>query len=97
MPFMEFEDLAKLLNLNPTIIADNSCAALQLMEGKDYKLIVITNTSCHQKEISTKIKCNFDIESATMCSSIDDDIELSVNENVIEAENIGDGCIIVIK
>ena len=97
MPFMEFEDLAKLLNLNPTIIADNSCAALQLMEGKDYKLIVTTNTSCHQKEISTKIKCNFDIESATMCSSLDDDIELSVNENVIEAENIGDGCIIVIK
>lgn len=97
MPFMDFDDLAELLNLKPHIKADNGCAALQLLDGEAYKLIVVTNTSCHQKKISTNIKCDFNVKSAVFCSSLKDDIELSVKDNIIKAENIGDGGIIIIR
>lgn len=97
MPFMEFDDLVKLLKIVPPAKADNSSAALQLMEGDGYRLIVITNTSCHEKEISTDIKCNFNVTSATLCSSLSDDVNLEVSDNTIHIDKIGDGGIVVIK
>lgn len=97
MPFMEFYDLTKLYNMIPHVKSDNSSAALQLLEGKDYNLIVITNTSCHEETIKANIQCNFDFKTATFCSSLTEDKQLMTVGNKIIVDEINDGGIIILN
>ena len=66
-----------------------------MLEGEDYKLIVLTNVSAVKKEMPAKIHINNLFQSARFIS-IEGEKNIKIEGNEIMIENIADGGIIVL-
>lgn len=96
-PYMEFSDLADAEGWQPLARADMDCAALQVLEGDGYQMIVVTNTSCQQKPASPVITCRFPVRSAVWYTNYDLPVTLRPEGERIRLPHLRDGGILLLQ
>lgn len=96
-PYMEFADLADVSGWKAFAESSLFNVALQILEGEDYKLIVMTNTSCQEKPVSPVITCHFPFREAFLYTSHGEPKEVRTAGNRIYVEDITDGGMILVR
>lgn len=91
------EDAMDIRGMKPLVSSDNSSLVCQLLEGDGYHLLSIVNIAYPARSICGKITCSFDITEAIAYSVESGEQKLEVQNNVIEINELSEGCIILIK
>lgn len=69
---------------------------VQVLEGKDYTLLVITSISPVKEKTDVTIRVSIPFKSAVF-TAIDGEREVSVNKNNITVNNVTDGGIVILR
>ena len=97
VPYMELEDVISLHQLTPIVTTDSYQVAVQVLQGKGYLLLALTNISCHLKNAAPTLFCNFEFRSAVLYTSKQEPIQLKTDGKIIYVESIEDGGFVLIK
>ena len=95
-PCLSVYDIAEITGIKPLAVSLEPEVKIQMLEGEDYKLIVLTNISAVKKEISAKLRINMPFKSAEF-TSINENKNIKIDNNEITIENITDGGIIILR
>lgn len=95
-PQLSVYDVAEMTGIQPMAVSLEPNLGIQMLEGQDYKLIVLTNLSGVKEEICAKVRLHIPFDKATF-SAIDGDKPIKVEGDTLTVEHVTDGGIIVIK
>ena len=93
-PLMSIEDICAGME-PPLALSDSHCVMLQLLRGEGYYLIVLVNTACPHRTVSTTIRCRFDVSEAIFYSTAAQPQNVSVENGTIRLEHLEEGGILL--
>ncbi len=94
-PYHSVYDIEEITDIHPTAVSLEPGVGVQMLEGDDYKLLILTNKSSVKKEICAKIRVNIPFNTAEFFA-IDGESPVEINENELKV-NITDGGLIVLR
>ncbi len=89
-------DVCEKHGIIPRVFCGERTVGAQLLEGEDYKLIVLTNIAALREKNSCTLKCDFDFESATL-RTFDNKGTLETSGREITVRDFTDGAVIVVR
>ncbi len=89
-------DLPNLTGIAPIAVSLDPNVGVQVLEGKGYTLLVITNISPVKEKTDVTIRVSIPFKSAEF-TAIDGEREVSVNKNTITVNNVTDGGIVILR
>ena len=95
-PCLSVYDVVEITKVKPLAVSLEPEVEIQMLEGEDYKLIVLTNISAVKKEMPARLRINIPFKSVEF-TSIDGDKNIEINNKEITIENISDGGIIILR
>jgi len=89
-------DVAALTGVQPQAFSLEPDAAIQMLAGEGYKLMVITNISAVKESLTARIRLNIPVREA-VCYAMDGEKPVKIVGDEMIIENITDGGIVVIR
>ncbi len=93
-PLLEIEDTFD--NLEKPLVKANKRVMLQLLKGKDYYIVCLTNNTAKELIEDIEITTEFDVKEAVFYSN-SETLNLTVEENKIKLPHIKDGGLIILN
>lgn len=95
--YQQIEDIVALHGLTPVAQSTNPLVPVQVLQGKDCKILCLTNISCPHRAQKTTLMLNFQAKNATFYHSLGQPERLPVQNRQICIPDVGDGGILIVE
>ena len=89
-------DIAHLTGIHSQAYSLDPDVLIQMLEGEEYKLMVITNVSSVRESLTARIRLNIPVKEA-VCRAMDGDKPVQIVGDEMIIGNITDGAIVILK